>query len=82
MRGICIWCWDPLKSGKPLRFRVTIDEKAPCENHGVDTNAQGDGIITGQRLYQLIRQRDAIKDHTFEIEFLDSGAQAFAFTFG
>jgi hypothetical protein len=33
-------------------------------------------------MYQLIRQRGAIKDATFEIEFLDAGAEAFSFTFG
>jgi hypothetical protein len=34
------------------------------------------------RLYQLIRQKGAIEDRTFEIEFLDPGVQAFVFTFG
>ncbi len=72
----------PAANGKPVRFRVTIDGKAPGENHGVDTDAAGEGKITDQRLYQLIRQKGAIEDRTFEIEFLDSGAQAFAFTFG
>jgi cytochrome c biogenesis protein CcdA/thiol-disulfide isomerase/thioredoxin len=72
----------PASNGKPVRFRVTIDGKAPGENHGVDTDAQGDGKITDQRLYQLIRQKGAIEDRTFEIEFLDAGAQAYAFTFG
>ncbi len=72
----------PAANGKPVRFRVTIDGKAPGENHGVDSDAQGDGKITDQRLYQLIRQKGAIEDRTFEIEFLDAGAQAYAFTFG
>jgi cytochrome c biogenesis protein CcdA/thiol-disulfide isomerase/thioredoxin len=72
----------PAANGKPVRFRVKIDGKAPGENHGVDTDAAGDGTITNQRLYQLIRQKDPIEDHTFEIEFLDPGAQAYAFTFG
>jgi cytochrome c biogenesis protein CcdA/thiol-disulfide isomerase/thioredoxin len=72
----------PAANGKPVRFRVTIDGKAPGENHGVDTDAAGDGKITDQRLYQLIRQKGAIDDRTFEIEFLDPGAQAYAFTFG
>jgi hypothetical protein len=61
---------------------VTIDGKAPGENHGVDTNDNGDGIVTENRLYQLVRQKGAITDHTFTIEFLDPGVQAFAFTFG
>jgi cytochrome c biogenesis protein CcdA/thiol-disulfide isomerase/thioredoxin len=72
----------PATDGKPVRFRVTIDGKVPGENHGVDTDAMGEGKITDHRLYQLIRQKGAIDDRTFEIEFLDPGAQAFAFTFG
>lgn len=70
------------ESGRPVRFRVTIDGRPPGMNHGVDTDAAGEGKITDHRLYQLIRQKDAIEDRTFEIEFLDPGAQAFSFTFG
>jgi hypothetical protein len=33
-------------------------------------------------MYQLVRQRGPILDRLFEIEFLDRGAEAFAFTFG
>jgi cytochrome c biogenesis protein CcdA/thiol-disulfide isomerase/thioredoxin len=72
----------PAPNGKPVRFKVKIDGAAPGENHGVDTDAQGDGKITDHRLYQLIRQKNTIDDRTFEIEFLDPGAQAYAFTFG
>lgn len=72
----------PSASGKPVRFRVTIDGHAPGENHGVDTDAQGNGVMTDDRLYQLIRQKGAIADHTFAIEFEDPGVQAFSFTFG
>ncbi len=72
----------PAGNGNPVRFRVKIDGQAPAESHGVDTDAQGNGTITDQRLYQLIRQKDPIEDRTFEIEFLDPGAQAYAFTFG
>jgi hypothetical protein len=65
-----------------VRFRVTIDGHAPGENHGVDTDTQGNGVVTEHRLYQLVRQKGNIIDHVFAIEFLDPGAQAFAFTFG
>ena len=68
--------------GKPVRFRVTLDGQAPGADHGADIDAQGQGTVTGQRLYQLVRQQGTVADHTFEIEFLDPGAQAFAFTFG
>ena len=50
--------------------------------HGADVDDQGRGTATEQRLYQLIRQPMPISDRTFEIEFLDSGVEAFAFTFG
>jgi cytochrome c biogenesis protein CcdA/thiol-disulfide isomerase/thioredoxin len=69
-------------TGKPVRFRVTLDAQAPGSNAGTDTNAQGTGVVTGQRLYQLIRQKGAIQDRTFTIQFLDPGAEAFSFTFG
>jgi hypothetical protein len=72
----------PAVGGSSIRFRVKIDGQAPGANHGVDTDAAGDGKITDHRLYQLIRQKGTIEDRTFEIEFLDTGAQAFAFTFG
>jgi hypothetical protein len=61
---------------------VTIDGTAPGSSHGVDSDADGQGTVTAQRLYQLIRQDGKITDHTFEIEFLDPGVQAYAFTFG
>ena len=69
-------------SGKSVRFRVTLDGKAPGANAGTDTNAQGMGAVSGQRLYQLIRQKGGVEDRTFTIEFLDPGAEAFSFTFG
>lgn len=68
--------------GKPVRFRVTLDGAVPGANHGTDIDAQGNGVIREQRLYQLIRQRGKIGIHTFRIQFLDKGAEAFAFTFG
>jgi cytochrome c biogenesis protein CcdA/thiol-disulfide isomerase/thioredoxin len=68
--------------GAPVHFKVTIDGAAPGDNHGADTDANGEGIVTGQRLYQLVRQAGPIADHTFKIEFLDPGVEAFAFTFG
>ncbi len=72
----------PTASGKPVRFRVTIDGQAPGENHGVDIDAQGNGVVNEHRLYQLIRLKGVVKDHVFVIEFFDPGVQAFSFTFG
>jgi thiol-disulfide isomerase/thioredoxin len=72
----------PATDGKPIRFRVTIDGKAPGADHGTDTDADGIGTVDGQRLYQLVRQTGTVAEHTFEIEFLDPGVQAYAFTFG
>jgi cytochrome c biogenesis protein CcdA/thiol-disulfide isomerase/thioredoxin len=72
----------PGSDGKPVRFRITIDGAPPGDNHGSDVGADGQGVVTGQRLYQLVRQSGAIADHTFAIQFLDPGVQAYAFTFG
>jgi cytochrome c biogenesis protein CcdA/thiol-disulfide isomerase/thioredoxin len=68
--------------GKPVRFRVLLDGQRPGDDHGADIDANGEGTVTGQRLYQLVRQRGPVKERTFEIQFLDPGVQAFAFTFG
>jgi thiol-disulfide isomerase/thioredoxin len=72
----------PTKSGKPVRFKVRLDGAAPSDNSGSDSAPDGGGEVREPRLYQLIRQKGQIKDRTFEIEFLDPGVQAFAFTFG
>jgi cytochrome c biogenesis protein CcdA/thiol-disulfide isomerase/thioredoxin len=72
----------PASGGGKVRFRVTIDGKLLGADHGMDTDANGNGVVTAQRLYQLVRQKGAIRDRTFEIQFLDPGVQAFAFTFG
>jgi thiol-disulfide isomerase/thioredoxin len=72
----------PAAPGNSLRFRVLIDGQPPGTAHGTDVDAQGNGTVTEQRLYQLVRQPSPIADRLFEIEFLDSGAEAFAFTFG
>jgi len=72
----------PNAEGRPVRFRVRIDGQAPEADAGMDIDAQGTGRITDQRLYQLIRQKGGAGEHLFEIEFLDPGAQVFAFTFG
>ena len=72
----------PLTKGTSIRFRVRIDGGAPGEARGLDIDDQGSGTVTDQRLYQLVRQPGRIEDRNFEIEFLDAGVEAFAFTFG
>jgi len=72
----------PGSDGKPVRFRVTIDGKPPGADHGMDTDAEGNGTVDRQRLYQLVRQANGTGERLFEITFLDPGVQAYAFTFG
>ncbi|NEI72696.1 redoxin domain-containing protein [Rhizobium lusitanum] len=72
----------PSADGKPIRFQVTVDGKAPGSNHGSDTDAAGNGAVTETRLYQLVRQSGDVAARNFEIRFLDPGVQAYAFTFG
>jgi cytochrome c biogenesis protein CcdA/thiol-disulfide isomerase/thioredoxin len=68
--------------GERIRFRVRVDGAPPGEDRGTDIGADGAGVVDRQRLYQLVRQRGAVRDRTVEIEFLDPGVMAYAFTFG
>ena len=70
------------KGDEPVRFKVTLDGAAPGAAHGADIDAQGNGEIRGQRLYQLIRQSGEITDHVFTIQIFGADVEAFAFTFG
>jgi thiol-disulfide isomerase/thioredoxin len=72
----------PAARGASVRFRVLLDGQAPGAAHGVDVDEQGAGTVAEQRMYQLIRQPAPVVDRLFEIEFLDPGVEAFAFTFG
>jgi thiol-disulfide isomerase/thioredoxin len=72
----------PPVPGAVVRFRVLIDGHPPGAAHGVDVDDQGNGTVAEHRLHQLVRQPDAVAEHTFEITFLDPGVQAYVFTFG
>ena len=72
----------PPQSGMPVRFRLSIDGQPPGPARGLDVDEGGNGTVAEQRLYQLIRQRTSIADRRLEIEFMDPGVEAFAFTFG
>jgi len=68
--------------GKTIRFRVTLDGAPVGDARGADLAPDGTGTVTAQRLYQLIRQNGPVRERVFEIEFLDPGVEAYAFTFG
>ena len=72
----------PARNGQPVRFQVRIDGKAPGADHGSDTDAEGFGRIDAHKFYRLVRQNADGRERVFEIEFLDKGARAYAFTFG
>jgi thiol-disulfide isomerase/thioredoxin len=67
---------------KPIPFRVLLEGGAPGPSHGVDVDEDGNGLLRDGRLYQLVREHDAVRERTLEITFLQSGAEAHAFTFG
>jgi hypothetical protein len=72
----------PPAHGSSVPFRVFIDGAPPGDAAGSDVGADGSGELDQQRMYQVIRQHGPITDRLFEIEFLESGAEGFAFTFG
>ena len=59
----------PVTRGIPARYRVFVDGRPPAAAHGGDADEQGNGTVTEQRMYQLIRQPKPITDRQFEIEF-------------
>jgi hypothetical protein len=67
---------------EPIPIRLLLDGEAPGSAHGVDVHEEGDGLLADGRLYQLVRQRDAVREQTLEITFLEPGAEAYVFTFG
>ena len=66
----------------PIPFRVLLDGEPPGPSHGVDVDEDGNGLLRDGRMYQLVRQHDAVRERTLEIAFLEPGAEAYAFTFG
>jgi len=72
----------PAKNGTPVRLKIKLNGAAPGDDHGVDSSADGTGVVRQPRMYQLIRQKGPVRDATYEIEFLDPGVEAFSFTFG
>ncbi|PBB69264.1 thioredoxin [Mesorhizobium sp. WSM4312] len=72
----------PAAPGTSVKFRILIDGQPPGGSHGMDVDEQGNGTVSEQRLFQLIRQQGPIADRQFEIEFLAPGVEVFCFTFG
>jgi thiol-disulfide isomerase/thioredoxin len=72
----------PVSRGASIPFRVFVDGQVPDAAYGTDVAADGSGVVSDQRTYQLIRQTGPISDRRFEIEFLDAGVEAYCFTFG
>jgi thiol-disulfide isomerase/thioredoxin len=67
---------------EPIPFRVLLDGEAPGPSHGVDVDEEGNGVLREGRMYQLVREHDAVRERTLEITFLEPGAEAYSFTFG
>jgi thiol-disulfide isomerase/thioredoxin len=70
------------RAGTSVPFHVLIDGEAPGTAHGLDVDEEGRGTLVQPRLYQLVREPGSITDRAFEIAFLDSGVEAYVFTFG
>jgi methionine-S-sulfoxide reductase len=72
----------PAAPGKAVRFRILVDGAPPKADAGLDVDAGGNGVVREHRLYQLVRQKGAVGEREFAIEFLDPGVDAYSFTFG
>ncbi len=72
----------PPPSGGAMSFEVLLDGEPAVEDRGIDVDERGSGILSEPRMYQLIRQRGAVRPRTFEMRFEAPGARAYVFTFG
>jgi thiol-disulfide isomerase/thioredoxin len=72
----------PPTRGASVPFRVLVDGDPPGDAQGLDVDQEGNGSVTQQRLYQLVREPGRIEDRTFEITFPEPGVEAYCFTFG
>jgi uncharacterized membrane protein len=72
----------PPGSSAAVPFTVDLDGRPPGDAHGLDADESGEGSISEPRMYQLVRQRDAVRERTFEITFDGPGVRAYVFTFG
>ena len=73
--------FDPPAIVSTDRLRAVVGQGEDDLDASVDAFALADTIVE-QRLYQLIRQPKPVAERRFEIEFLEPGVAAYAFTFG
>ncbi len=67
---------------EPVGFTVLLDGAPPGEDHGVDADPSGRGVVADPRMYQLVRARGPVRERTVELRFEGPGARAYVFTFG
>lgn len=70
-----------LSAPNPVRIRVYIDGQVVSEIKGVDVGEDGLVVIEEENLYRLVEAGE-YGEHLLELEILDSGLEAFTFTFG
>ena len=70
------------REAHPSRSVCSSTENLPATLMASTSTNEGDGTVSQQRLYQLIREPGSITDRTFEITFLAPGVEAYVFTFG
>jgi hypothetical protein len=73
---------SPRSTGSDIHFIHVRSQHEDALPHGVDVPDDGNGVLQDSRLYQLVRQHDAVRERTLEITFLEPGAEAYVFTFG
>jgi hypothetical protein len=54
----------PAASPTSARFHVLLDGLVLGGAQGTDVDSEGNGMLVEQRLYQLIRQRGSVSEHT------------------
>ena len=58
------------RGGGSVHFRVTVERAAPGGCHGANIDVDGDDVVIGQPLDQLVGETDRVVDRASEILFL------------
>jgi len=69
-------------SDTPVQARIFLDGKVVGESEAGAHVSDGIVTFTAHDLYNLVDLQGDYEEHILEIQFLDSGINAFAFTFG
>ena len=82
MRAIFTLSWGQLDAAEPFLFECQSMDSGRAGTMELTSMIEAKARSPSSAFISWFGNRDRFVDRQFEIEFLDSGVEAFAFTFG